>query len=308
MRHLLITGANGYLGSALVKEIESNPISEAVTLAEHSSKISHVPSGYNVVAYADLVSGKRGLESFDAVCHLGTHRVGDKDPRRAESIRNFGKLLAQMSKSKVKSLMFSSSQAIYGITDPPWMETSPAIPSTDNAWEKLTIEEMVRLSSEISVEMMAASLRFPKLVGPGNGFRMNQGEVLNALCFAAINESKPKLPQGFLDKKFDLMDVRDAARFTAKFLSSPSSEWPSAINVGRGVPISGGDLVALVGSISSSKFGKKLQYEKIQAPGSAVRNFGMNTDLQKKLFGDFQCRPLEETVSDTLSYLSSKPA
>lgn len=306
MRHLLITGASGYLGSALVQEIINNPISDLVTLAEHTRKISPISSGLNVSSFAKLVSGESSLESIDAICHLGTLRLEDRNPKRAETIRDFRLFMRQVSNSNAESLTFSSSQAVYGTSGSPWSETSPTIPASDYGWEKLVNEQVLGYASETSIKLRASSLRFPKLCGPGPGFRTSYGEVLNALCSAAFRESKLMLNQAFLKSKFDLMDVRDAARFLAGFVYSPDLICPPLLNLGRGVVVSGGELVQLVSSIAFSEFGKRLKYEVAGSQGQIERYFGMDTQLQSKLYPDFECRPLEQTVLDTLTFIKAR--
>lgn len=304
--HLVLTGATGYLGHALLDELKRTktnhtPGFERITATFHRHAVtSHTPS-VEFISFAELLHGSFDFNGVDIVCHLGVPRVKPGDPQLASSVTDLQSLLIKAANAGVRGFIYASSHAAYGVTRPVWHESSPLAPVTAHGWGKLAGEQLVKTVSSLS-DLTGTSLRLPKLIGPGSGFRMDQGEWVNALVHAALQGRKVSLSQQFLAQQFDFMDVRDAASVIACILARPPKTWPEVLNIGLGRHITGKELIAAVSEFCAMKYNKPLQYN-IETSPLRPRDFGMDVTALSEYLNDFSKRALEDTIADICEFV-----
>lgn len=244
-RHIVLTGATGYLGNTVLRVLNGSPDSHRVT-ATFYDKPEDSSRNIHFISYADLLHGGMDLTSVDFVCHLGVPRVRHDDPRLAASLTDLHLLLRKAASSGVRGFLFASSQAVYGKTPPIWHENSLPAPVTSWGWSKLAGEQLVAAHYGESSNLKGISLRILKLIGPGRGFRIDQGEWVHALIYAALHKREIFVSREFLCQQFDLMDVRDAASVIVKVIDRSPESWPEVLNIGLGTFFSGQQLVDAV--------------------------------------------------------------
>lgn len=218
-------------------------------------------------------------------------------------------LLLNALQASVSGFIFSSSQAVYGTTKPSWSESGLVSPVTSYGWSKFAGEQILRMMTSCRPSIKGISLRLPKLVGPGHGFRMHMGEWLHTLAYAAIHDQEIIISQQFLDQQFDFMDVRDAARICIRILEMAPSSWPETLNIGSGQFISGKQLIVAIDTVMSTRQHSRLRY-KIRPHAGNGRDFGMEVTALRNYLGNFSCLELSETIGDVCSYIhdsASKP-
>lgn len=302
VKHLLITGASGYLGRAFLACVKPADFSK-VTGVLRDGAVAPELDGISWITYSDLMNDPDSLTDVDIICHLAVPRGGDNRSDLVNYVDDLRCLLKKASSSDVSGFILASSQAVYGATEPPWREDTPLAPMTPWAWAKLAGEQLVRSIQETKPPMRCISLRIPKLVGPGARFRMDQGEYVHSLAFSALRQRKIRLSSSFLTQKFDFMDVRDAAVVLRYVLKQDSLTWPGVLNIGTGQIVDGKGLLGAVNDCSLKNYGKPLI---IQPPlnGAQARDFGMSVGRLHKYFGGYSPRALSETVSDVFSFLN----
>ena len=171
-KHLLLTGATGYLGCALLACVTPNSFSKVTGVLRDGAMAPNV-SGVHWITHSDLMNDPSSLLGVDIICHLAVPRGGDNGSDLARYLEDLRKLLDKASKSDVAGFMFASSQAVYGAGKPPWNETALPAPLTPYGWAKLAGEHLLISAQDSNRGMRCINLRIPKLVGPGERFRMN---------------------------------------------------------------------------------------------------------------------------------------
>ena len=81
MKHILITGATGYLGNALLAQLIASDDVAHITATFHSQPLGIAASSrLTIIPYAALLDGSHNLRGVDVICHLSVARVASNDP------------------------------------------------------------------------------------------------------------------------------------------------------------------------------------------------------------------------------------
>lgn len=218
MGKILVTGANGFVGRHLVKELAENGHT-VVGVGGPQGSNEHSPHVSEYVV-ADLTKSeeakKINFDGIDGVVHLaGLAAVGPSfdDPMLYIStnvgieVNLFEAALAQ---DKHPKFLIVSSGSLY---DPkaelPITETSAVLPSSPYAVSKIGQEEMAHYYSGRGFECMVA--RPFNHIGPGQ----NPGFIVPDLAKQMTEAEKTggtEISVGNLDAQRDYTDVRDIAR------------------------------------------------------------------------------------------------
>lgn len=301
--HIILTGATGYLGSAILARLCDSTVFKKVTATYHRNiPQKHNVTNLNYVSYDALIDGTFNLEGVDLICHLGMPRVDRNVPALAQSVRDFGCLLQRSVAAGVREIFLASSQAVYGLATPLWNEVIKPEPVTAYGLCKIANEELLRLSANFCPQLRTICVRLPKLIGPGYGFRANQGEWVHGFILGAIRSQKITLEEEFFKQTFDFLDVRDAADLVTQILCTSPESWPSTLNLGRGRTFQGDELLEVVCDFWRSKHGNSPEIV-IRKSISTPRSFGMSNQAMLDYLGDVSLRSLQTTVSDVYDWV-----
>ncbi|MCO4292874.1 GDP-mannose 4,6-dehydratase [Solitalea sp. MAHUQ-68] len=218
MKHLLITGGAGFIGSNLIK----------LLLSERKFKITCVDNfdpfyprnikELNLVPFknhpdfellefdlADETSIKEQLRSqYDAIIHLAGKagvRPSIEQPLAYQRANvNATQNLLEFAKNKgIKQFVFASSSSVYGINpNVPWNESEPLMPISPYASTKLSCEQLGHVYSHLyGIRFLA--LRFFTVYGPGQ-----RPDLAIHKFFKAImnNESIPVFGDGSTSRDY----------------------------------------------------------------------------------------------------------
>ncbi len=153
MKRILVTGGAGYIGSVLVELLASRGFQPFVLDNLSEGHLASLPAGTPTVV-ADLQDRQAVEDVFtqdkmDAVVHLGGLSVTSdsvSQPLRyyRENVSGLINLLLAMRGAGVRTIVFSSSAAVYGIPDQvPLTEKSPVRPISPFGWSKWMCEQVL---------------------------------------------------------------------------------------------------------------------------------------------------------------------
>lgn len=244
-RTALVTGAGGFVGPHLVRELTDHGWSVIAT--DRGPRPADLPADVEHVT-ADLCdpASLSGIRDVDAVVHLaGLSRVADSfaDPQRYLEVNTAAlttvaeELLARGSAARV---LVVSTGALYDTTGPgPLAEDAPLACASPYAVSKAAMEHQVDYYARRGLDTLV--VRPFNHIGPGQGPGFLLGDLLAGL--RAITGTDEPLVVGDLDTARDYTDVRDVCRAYRLLLEAPRLEH-RVFNVCSGTPTAGRAILA----------------------------------------------------------------
>jgi GDP-4-dehydro-6-deoxy-D-mannose reductase len=247
MKKVLVTGANGFVGRHLVKELAENGIS-VVGVGGHigdAGKPAHVDD-YIVLDLNDAGAvDKIDFTGVDGVIHLaGLAAVGPSFDKPLEYITtNVGIQInlfeaAIKQKSAPKFLVISSGSLYDAKASLPLTEKSPVVPESPYAVSKIGQEQMALHYGGRGFECVVA--RPFNHIGPGQNPGFLVPDVAQQII-ACEKSEQSEISVGNLDARRDYTDVRDIARAYRLLLEKGKSG--EIYNICSGKSLSGHDIV-----------------------------------------------------------------
>jgi UDP-glucose 4-epimerase len=250
MSKILITGGAGYIGAHVAAELFSQGYSVRIYDDFSNGLHRRVDGKFRDVVDGDILDRERlieALQGIDGVIHLAAKKSVEesvKNPLKyyENNVGGTLNLLAAMSVKLVKTLVFSSSAAVYSPSDKDAIEESdPTLPLSPYGATKLLSEELI--STVGSAEQIShISLRYFNVVGSALAeFGDNSKDNLVPKVFQALKSGKrPEIygtsyptPDGSCIR--DYIHVQDLAKAHIAALKKCESGFTSAIyNVGSG--------------------------------------------------------------------------
>ena len=222
--NILVTGANGFIGRALVADLlalENHTIRAAIRKSHHS-----FPASVEVCVNVEITEAtdwEAALEDIDVVVHCAArvHEIKDesKDPiSEFRKVNTAGTLnLARQAKSSgVKKFIYLSSLGVNGslTSTLPFTEDDLAQPHTPYSRSKLEAEiGLLELSQETTMSVVI--IRPPLVYGPGapGNFRS---------LLRVVNKRIP-LPLGGLSNKRSLVYIGNLTNFIIFCMNHPNA-------------------------------------------------------------------------------------
>lgn len=232
---VLITGANGFIGSSLVGQLKSE--------------------GYEVVEFKGDITVKEQVEDFfqahpvEGIFHVAALLPG-KELRPADfldvNVKGTLHILEACLRHGIKKIVYSSSMSVYGhsIQYLPVDEKHPTSPYDFYSLSKLQGEEVCRLYAR-NHGLHIAILRYSGVYGP----RKKDGAV--ATFFQKASENKSLEITG--DTRWDIVYVKDVARANLLAMQKLDSVREMIVNIGSGEETSVRSLAEKIVQITGSK-------------------------------------------------------
>lgn len=296
---LLITGGAGYIGAHVVREAEAaghecvviDNLSTGVK-ARLSSEMVHLDMAANdaIAKLLDLMKQHK----FDSVIHLAARKqVGESveipEQYYLDNLGSLANLLLAMRQTGLKSLVFSSSAATYGMPDVASVrEDYPGVPINPYGQTKLIGEWMVRNAAVWGLR--GVNLRYFNVAGAGSKDLADTAALnLIPIAIAAIKAGKPvkvfgtdyPTPDGSCIR--DYVHVQDLAKAhveAVSYLEKPSREYDT-FNVGTGVGASVLEVLEELKRASGIDFQIDLEGRRAGDPPRLVAN----VELIEKVLG-----------------------
>lgn len=198
MKHVLITGGAGFIGSNLAHHLKNKNYKITIVDDLSGGTPENVPDG--VTFYKESICNAKKLsqifqtEKFDYVYHLAAYAAEGLSPfirnyNYTNNIVGTANIVNECVKNKVGKLIFTSSIAVYGSITPPYLETDKPQPEDPYGIAKYACE----LDIEQAHRMFGLNytiLRPHNVYGPKQNLADKYRNVVSIFLRAAI-KNKP---------------------------------------------------------------------------------------------------------------------
>jgi UDP-glucose 4-epimerase len=251
-RHLVLTGASGFIGGHVLRRLVASGVRRIDTidirpLPEHVGPLIDVKfSFFHQRSILDPLDDV--LAGADVVVHLAaevsqSRSVGEPIPDATANVIGTLALLESMRHARARRLIYASSAAIYGTpTRLPVDETHPTVPDSPYGLSKLTGERYAHLYGRLHGFSVAA-LRFFNVYGPHQPLKGGYAGVIT-LFLDQHRRGVPFTIEGEGSHTRDFVHVDDVVRAV---LLAASSTCVGPMNIGSGAAISIAELARLIG-------------------------------------------------------------
>lgn len=302
MKTVLVTGANGFVGGHLVKELSEQGLS-VIGIGGRQGGAAKSPyiSEYLVLDLNEPDEAQKiNFKKVDAVIHLaGLAAVGPSfdapmeymDTNVGIEVNLFEAALAQ--KAQPKFLVISSGSLYDPKAQLPLDEESTVLPSSPYAVSKLGQEQMAEYYSTRGFECIIA--RPFNHIGPGQ----NPGFIVPDIAkqIVAVEHGKAEeILVGNLDAKRDYTDVRDIVRAYKLLLEKGRSG--EVYNVCSGRAVSGHDILSGLLKLSEVSANVAQDPAKMR-PSDNLLLYGSNEKLAKDTGWQPEIK-LQQTLADVI--------
>ena len=223
---LLVTGGAGFIGSHLLQLLVQDADIETVVLDNLSSgSYRHVPGSIRLVE-GDIcdknIDELFAAEHFDAVIHLAAqtmvpYSLEHPDEDCNTNLMGIINILECCRKHGVKSVVFSSSAAIYGDNlNVPLKESERPLPTSFYGLTKMASEHYLRLYHDL-YGINTTVLRFANVYGERQGDG-GEGGVISIFC-KLLAAGKPVTVFGNGEQTRDFVYAGDIAKALLKAVS-----------------------------------------------------------------------------------------
>lgn len=296
MKPIIITGARGYIGSALVKRLTGE--GRALRLVSRSAITS---AGKADAAIKHIQADLRDTASWNAliagacaIVHLSSRtdlRAAEADPAGDYNL-NVAPIRALVRAAEQHEapipVIFASTVTIVGDEHAnPVDEQTPDRPCSIYDRHKLECETILREATRRGV-LRACSLRLSNVYGYGiSSVNSNRG-ILNAMMRLAAN-GEPLTPFGDGSYLRDFTHVDDVVDAFCRVIAAPSICDGSHYVIATGQGHSLAEAFALVAAEAFAQTGRRIEIRRVPEPADLHpierRNFVGNSSLFRKLTG-----------------------
>ena len=261
MKHILITGGAGFIGSNTVQYALKLGLKVTVLDSFENAAVSRdflEKLGVNIleIDIQDRQSLEQLNDQFDAIIHLAAQVSVPKsiqDPVRNQAVNVDGTehVLQLAQRNDVKRFIFASSSAVYGdCNSMPLQEGYGGELQSPYAQSKLDIERKIDAKFKEGCEFV--SLRFFNVYGPNQRLDSNYGAVVPIFIDLLSRGIQPTI-YGTGQQSRDFVHVHDVARL---LVDVATNEWPnpskSIYNVGTGKAVTIIELASHIHKLTGS--------------------------------------------------------
>ncbi|MFQ6119279.1 MAG: UDP-glucose 4-epimerase GalE, partial [Methanosarcinales archaeon] len=291
---ILVTGGAGYIGSFIVRQLLEEGYDVVVYDNLVKGHIRAVPEEAIFIegdlADKDLLDEVFNKYNIDSVIHLAAYiEVRESKIKPAKyfdnNIINTVNLLEAMNKHKVKQIVFSSTAAIYGVTEDALItESTPCRPTNPYGESKFIVEKILAFYDE-SKGIKSISLRYFNAAGASEDGRLGEDHLkethlipkllssaLGKRKFFELTQDKYPTPDGTGIR--DYIHVKDLANAHILALHFLEREKKSDVfNIGTGHGSSVKEVVDKVEEVVGKKLPKRVTTRKLSGVARLVASF-----------------------------------
>lgn len=274
---LAITGAAGFLGRCLIKQLEDDNFFDIIAFGRDINKLNSIFPTPNIkkLSYESLEDGTISPGHIDILLHSAFARPHCTNAEIAESLAFTNHLFFRLGLNQVPAIVNLSSQSVYGQESIPlWKENATVGPKMPYAQAKYATELMLQSIQKLNPHIKTTSLRLAALSGGQEG--LQPVDFLSKFVKKALSGENIELKGG--QQQLEIMDVRDAATFIKAVLANPWSSWSPVFNIGAGEIYSLKEIALTVVRIVKEETGIATS-DVVIVPDSIDMKFGMDSSL-----------------------------
>jgi nucleoside-diphosphate-sugar epimerase len=305
IRRIFITGATGFIGSALALQLLNDGYTVGI-LARKTSDLSKIGTGMQGITICsgdirDSSDISKIISDFspDCILHLVTyyaveHVAGELSVMIDTNVKGTVNILEAARESGVKLFINTSTCAVYGQKDRALREDDDLDPQNLYAVTKLQAEEACRFYA-LNYGVRCITLRLFPPYGPGDHERRLIPYVIQSL----LDGKSPALTSG--KQKWDFLYRDDVVRaFCAAITTTKVKKTYDVINIGTGQPSSVRDIVENIRAI----MGKDVPLSWDTVPHRKNEVWYNSADIRKakKLLGWAPLTTVPEGLEKTVEY------
>lgn len=282
MGNYLVTGAAGFIGSAIAKKLieENNTV---VTIDNFSTGFKkNVPEKVEIINgndFDETVFNKLDGRKFDAIIHIAGQSSGEISFEKPvydlqTNAQSTLMLLNYARKTGCKNFIFASSMSVYGDHEEKQVdETSYTVPKSFYAVGKLASENYMRIFSQ-EYGLKCTALRFFNVYGIGQNME-NLKQGMASIYLAQAIKSKHIIIKGSGERFRDFVYISDVVSAVKKSLARETCNNFEIYNVSTNKPTLVKDIIKLI----VDNVGGDVTYEYVD--GTPGDQFGIYGDNQK---------------------------
>lgn len=287
MRKLVIIGAGGFLGSAIIREATKLKL-KIIAITSRPWEIKNTSGDIcDTLETTKFLNGEYQMSGTDVIinCLFPTNANGYQ---MANGLEKTFRVIKNAKESNAGAFINISSQSVY----------APRREKAADEDEALCLETpyaVAKYSSEAFCDLVFqgrphTNIRLASLLGIGYDQR-----IVNRMVGQALNGEKLKIIGGM--QRYGFLDVRDAAAGIVKIALSDFTNWKPIYNLGRTESYTLLNVVEIIVS-EMEKRGLSVSYKVLE--GTDTRNSSVNADRFMK---DFMWEPeisLSQTIGDII--------
>jgi UDP-glucose 4-epimerase len=251
LKHIIVTGGNGFIGKHLVKRLLSDSSYSVASINNKHVETNGEKTARLTFYTADIrntgaISNIFRNEKADTCIHLAARiSVADsiKNPQETMDVNVKGTLnvLEACHKSGVNNFVFASSAAVYGDVEKlPISENQPLSPLSPYGSSKMMAEQHISSYKNQNKIKKTISLRIFNVYGSGQA---NEADVITKFT-KRLSSGRPPIISGDGMQTRDFIsvdDVVDAIILSTRAMEDVENKvtaLPSVFNIGTGTPTS----------------------------------------------------------------------
>lgn len=300
--HILVTGANGFVGHHLCIEIEKTGATLFKVVRPKTPVINQVNSQIEI----DLSNRKVVSEAFSAlqpdyVIHLASekNRCDTNTQFRDSYDKNLSISLnvieACLALPKFKRFIFLGSCDEYGNQSSLFFEKQCEAPLNAYGLSKLAVTKTLSGLSQSS-KFPSIVLRPSVIYGPNQGNEM----LLSALIQSLL--AKKNFPMTHGEQYRDFIYINDVVKAILKSLAADSKVNGSIINIGAGTSWQVKNVASLIGNLIDLNANSYINFGAVPYRLTEVMNYGVKIELAEELLGWRPETHLAKGLQETINY------
>jgi dTDP-glucose 4,6-dehydratase len=244
--NILVTGATGYFGAAIVKNLLTNPKNRVTVLVRDENKFLKLrqwcSTDNRLISFIGNVCSIDELpDGITTIVHAAGIIESTADVRKEDYIKINSECTANIlklaKKHKTRQFIFISTQLVYGSENAPWSEGDDIRPYGLYASTKYDAEKYIQLYGS-SLDFLI--LRMARIYGASLFMRWN--ELIPRLC-TLIYEQKSIPVYGDGNQRYDMVHIDDASKVIDVLLANYPTGWNDVYNIGGGRSITLNEII-----------------------------------------------------------------
>ncbi|MCP4651781.1 MAG: ADP-glyceromanno-heptose 6-epimerase [Candidatus Omnitrophica bacterium] len=241
---VLVTGAAGFIGSNIVKLLESKGAKTIIFDNFSHSSYKNLDGTKGDVICADILDAAiyKKLPKVDAIIHeaaITDTTLLDDTKMMMVNFEGFKNVFNYSLKKKIK-LVYASSAGVYGNGRSPMSETQEAAPHNTYAYSKYLCDVHSEKVSKVVKTPLVVGVRYFNVYGPNEYHKGSAASMTYQLYLQMKNGKRPRVFKHG-EQKRDFIYVKDVARITVEALNLKKN---AILNVGTGTAGSFNEIIA----------------------------------------------------------------